>query len=467
MFHRYTFFVFLLLVPALCCFADTTNTLSLEEAINTALSSNRSLRMTFQSLESRKLNLQNSMNVFSISFRPHADIGLKNENTSGAGLTVSKKTGIGTELSVDASTTINEVNGQDSYVNVVKADIKQPIFRGFGTDVNLENIKQAENDVKTALREIELNKTDLIISVVENYEQIISLTNSIEIELKTVERLDKFSRLTKAREKQGRSTRIDALRAELKLGEANLRLTGLQEEYKSSMISLADMMGCAPTQAFILRSHDLISVDIPEDEEALRLAMSNRLDYAQLIQDQEDAARGVKIARKNLLPDLNVIASYEKSGQGSDFSSANRLNSGIWLVSLNAASDLPLRNEKIAVEQATINQRLSLLKLDSIKSTILLQVRQGIASYKRTMTELKMAEENHRLAKQKAEIARRLYNSGKSDSFAVSDAEDELFSAQRQLLDSQMQASISAFKFKRILGTLLEHPEDLKPQNVK
>ena len=83
------------------------------------------------------------------------------------------------------------------------------------------------------------------------------------------------------------------------------------------------------------------------------------------------------------------------------------------------------------------------------------------------MTELKMAEENHKLAKQKAEIARRLYNSGKGDSFAVSDAEDELFSAQRQLLDSQMQASISAFKLKRILGTLLEHPEDLKPQNVK
>jgi len=91
----------------------------------------------------------------------------------------------------------------------------------------------------------------------------------------------------------------------------------------------------------------------PSPETAAKIAWSNRLDYAQVLQDLGDAERGVKIARKNLLPDISLVARYDWLGQGRSYDEAMSLNDDTWVVGLSAGNnDLLQRSERAALKQA-------------------------------------------------------------------------------------------------------------------
>ena len=98
-----------------------------------------------------------------------------------------------------------------------------------------------------------------------------------------------------------------------------------------------------------------------------------------------------------------------------------------------------------------------------LKSGIQRQVMQATLAYERARSDVQSAERNFRVAERRATLARRLYEIGRGDNFGVSDAEDALLQARNQMLGTQSQVSVAAYRLLRALGTLLEYPEELKP----
>ncbi len=448
---------------------NTPQTISLEEAINVAVSNNTSMLSLGYSLASRRVELQARKNRFRINVRPELYSEQSGGNrTDAARLTALRDTAIGTTLSASAGTTRTDLEDTNSlYRTSLRFQISQPLLRSVGTLINLEPIRDAQRAVRNARREIFLRQTDLIVEVVQAHETLVTLQRRIEYQTRTIERLEQFVRLTRAREKQGRATRVDTMRAELRLGNAKLRIASIKDTLVSEQASFAELLGRDPSQVFTAATSEALVIDIPSHEEALASAVSNRLDYAQILDDFEDARRGVQLARRNLLPDLRLIARYEMLGEDEAYSESSRLDEDVWFVGFQLASDFPRRDEKSELATAELTAGLSGLQIESVMLAIKKQVRQALSTYRKVLAEQDLADKNYQIARKRVKLARKFFEMGKGDSFSVSEAEDELLDAEEQLLSSQSAASVASYRLMRIIGALIEYPDDLKPGAVR
>ncbi len=440
--------------------------ISLQKAIEVALQQNRQLQKLELSLGSRSLSVAQARTEFMISLRPDGTASAeKDSNTLGYGLTASKKTTLGTTVEAGGRVVRTDLQDTDDvHRDNVRVAIRQPLLRHFGFLVNKEPLVQAAHDVDATRREVELEQTDLIVQVVETYEELFRLQKQVEFDEQALKRLDKLVKLTRVRERQGRTTRVDLFRLELQYGEAQVRLGQGRQGIKSLQADFADLLGYSVGKEFVAETTPILAVDEAGLKTAADTALSNRLDYAQVLQDCRDTERGIHIARRNLLPDLNLISSYERFGTGVTSSEAGHLDKDTWFVGLTLESDLNRSREKLGVAQAELTAENARQTLVILESGIRRQVQQSIVAYEQARDEITLAERNYELARNRAVLARRLFEMGKGDNFSVSDAEDALQQAQHQMLTSQAATSVAAYRLLRTLGVLIEYPDDLKPK---
>jgi outer membrane protein TolC len=442
--------------------------ISFEQAVGYAMKQNRDLALLRLSAESSGVTVEDEKGRFKFGFTPEGALN-KTDGTrvSTYGLSAARKTVLGTDLKAEGQVSETEYDGGTNlYRDTVTVSLEQPLLRYAGVLVNRESLTAAESRLAAARREIELKKTDLVVQIAEVYEEQLSLQTEIELESMTAKRLEKLFKFTHAKERQGRATRADSLRAEIKLGESQLRIGRIQERLEAVRSDLAELLGFPPDVEFKVVPYPLPAIPVDGVGTAVAVALSNRLDYAQVLQDCKDAERGLRIARRGLLPDIRLTTSYQKSGEGDSGSAASKLDDNVWFFGLTAKSELPLRSERNAVKQADIGLDASKMKIDAVKDDISKQVMQALASCERSKSEIVTAEKNYRLAQSRALSARRMFERGRGDSFTVSDAEDGLKDAEANWLSAQADASLTAYRFLRVAGLLLEYPNELKPGSV-
>ena len=457
--------MFLCVWLGLARWAGAQQEILLEQAINTAIQGNRDLKLAGMALESAELSVSDARAAFSFTVRPEGDVGTTEAGDELAyGLSASRKTAWGTRVDVRGQVSKQALEGADDYHRgYVQVQLEQPLLRSLGPLMNRESVTKAESQVMAARREMELRKTDLVIQVVEAYEEIFRLQKQVEFDTRALLRLEKMNKLTSMRERQGRVSRVDVLRVELQYGEARLRLNRTQEQLASVRADFAELLGASDELSCSAIQNSIPEIGFTNRVVAQDVALKNRLDYAQVLHDAKDAARGKRIARRNLLPDLSLISRYEQSGSGNSYSAATDLNEDSWFVGLAVESDLLLRQERIRYSQSILDEKTALQTTEIVEAGIRRQVTQAILTYERTHAEVLFAERNYHLAESRATLARRLFEMGKGDSFSVTDAEDALLQAQNQMLQAGSEALLASYRLLRAVGLLIEYPEDLKP----
>lgn len=438
--------------------------LDLPAAINMALAQNRDLAQRARSVNSAGLGLASANADFGFSLRPNGTAQqTQDTDTYGYGISLGKKFISGTEIEVGPRITQTETDDTSNRRTSWQVDFRQPLFRNFGPLVQAEPLIQARQRIRTANREYEQQKTALLLRVVEMFESLIQLERKIASNEASLQRLDKLYRLTRARERQGRATRVDTLRVDLRVGEAKSRLETSRERLSSQRRDFAELLGQPPDVVFNLTPPPLLDLDIPSTEEAVAVALSNRLDYAQVLQDYTDTVRGEKIARRGLWPDLSFVARYE-SYENSDIRINGDKKGDLWSVGLGGDTDLNQARERARLGQAILTRESARESVRIREFAITREVQQQTSAYKRALDELQIAERNRQLATQRARLARRLFEIGRGDNFSVTDAEEALTDAEDRSLGARADASVAGYSYLNTIGTLLDAPEELRPK---
>ena len=439
---------------------------TLEQAVDSALRQNRDLRAAEIALENSRYGVDAASANFAWAVRPDGQVSASDSTkTTQIGLSAQKNFISGTTISAGPQITSFSGDGiEPQKTALFRVQVEQPLLRRFGELENRENLTRSEHAVLSARRDLELRRNDLVVQVVATHEGLLQLQQKEDYDRQSLQRLEKLYRLTAAREKQGRASRVDSLRADLQRGRAESLLQTTREQLDSSRRNYSDLIGLAPTTDIVAAASARLEIIPPSAETAAAVAWSNRLDYAQVFQDLGDAERGVKIAKRNLLPDVSVIARYDWLGQGKKFGDAINLNDDAWFVGLSAGnSDLLQTGERAAIKQAQVGKSSAELRADSVRFAIERQVQDELSAYRRASQQIAVEERNYALAAGRARLARRLYEMDRGDNFTVSDAEDQLQLAEATVLAARADASIAAYRVLRALGTLLEAPSDLKP----
>jgi outer membrane protein TolC len=442
--------------------------LDLPAAINMALARNRELVRSAKLLRGNALDVKSAELGFSTHIDPSGSAGVTEDGgVQRYGLSAARDFIWGTKVSAaGAVSTTDGPDGADLHRDSVSVEISQPLFRNFGPLIHGEGIVQAGSAFKQAQRAYEQQKANLVVQVVETFLQIIRLRRQISSDEEVLQRTDKLHRLTQAREAQGHATRVDALRVDLQLGEARLRLANSRENLAMTERLLAELLGAPPDQSFELEPPPLLGLQVPSVPEAVKVAFSNRLDYAQVLQDCRDRGRGVDIARRGLYPDLALKTRYERFGEGASASDASRLDQDSWFVGLEASTDLNRGQERIVLEKA-VTASESAREVVKIKElSMAREIKEQLDAYRRTQTDIVIAERNLKLAENRRKLARRLFEAGRGDNFSVTDAEDSYVQAQVRLLAARSDAALSGYRLLHVLGTLTEIPESLRPDRA-
>jgi outer membrane protein TolC len=463
----------LLLFPILGTFPAGAQTnaplaLSLQGAVQLALLQNRDLGKLAAAHESALLGRADAETEFSIRARPNGSVGsTAGIQTRQFGVDLLKKTEWGTQLEIGGALTKSDISDSDFAArDSVHVTLAQPLLRYAGRLVNREGLERASSRIKTALRSLELKKSDVALQVVQTYAEVIRVEAQAAVEQAALARLDKLARLTQARTQQGRATKVDSLRVESQRGDAATRARTVAERAAALRLDLAELLGLEPHAALQLAPPPLLAAATQAVAFAVATAWSNRLDLAQVQQDHRDVERGLRIARHMLLPDLKLVASYERYGEGATISSAGGFDQSNWSIGLQADGEIGAGRERIAYRQAQLDERTALADIETARRLIERQVRQQLLEQARAVAEVGQAQRNRTVAEARLRLARRLFEMGRGDNFAVTDAEQQFQLAETAWLAAQTEAALAGYKLRRLLGTLIECPDELKPENV-
>ena len=439
--------------------------LSVQGAVQLALLQNRDLAKLAAAHENALLDRAGAETEFSIRARPNGGVSSSSGiQTRQMGLDLVKKSEWGTQLEIGGAVSRSDLPDSDYAArDSVHVSLSQPLLRYAGKLVNREGLERASSRIRTALRSLELKKSDVALQVIQTYAEIERLDAQAAVEAATLARLDKLARLTQARAQQGRATKVDVLRVESQRGDAATRARTVAERAAALRLDLAELLGLEPRATLQLAPPPIIAVETQAVEVAVAMALSNRLDLAQVQQDYRDVERGLRIARHMLLPDIKLVTSYERYGEGATVSRASGFDQNNWSIGLQADGDLGTGRERIAYQQAQLDERTAMSDIETARRLIERQVRQQLLEQARAAEEIGQAQRNRQIAEGRLRLARRLFEMSRGDNFTVTDAEQQFQQAQSSWLAAQTEAALAGYKLRRLLGTLLECPDELKP----
>lgn len=436
--------------------------LDLEQALRLAVDQNLSFALSSLAAERGLLAVAGAEALFALELTPEflSQTLEDGERLRRYGVNASRRFPLGTEIRAGA---FRSESGDLPSRYRWTVEVSQPLLRNFGRLVNQEPLVQAHRAFDAAQRTLLRQQADLIVDVVATYLDVLRLRQQHRADEKAAERIALLARVTAARQRLGRATRIDTLRVDLQLGQIEARLQNSLEQLELARRDLAVLVGAEPDARFELVPAPELELEVPAIEEALTIALAHRLDYAQALEDRADSSRQVRIARRKLLPELSGFVRYQQEERvAMDAHSAE----GTVSFGLRSSGNVFRRRDRFAVSRAELDQTAEEQRVEIIEQIIARDVQKAWLAHRRSKSRLAIFQRNLEHAESRLELANRLFRIGRGDNFSVVDAEQAFVQAQTELLAGRAAVTVAGYALLRSLGTLVEAPGRLKPEVV-
>lgn len=444
--------VFLIWSDRMAYSADESEiiSLSLEQAIETALQRNRSIINTASMLESQKISLSSAQSAFDTKLYPSANAGLSSEaGIAGAAITLQKKLDIGATAYLMPGIQRTD----DNRTSRIGVSLNVPLFRGFGKEANMDSVYQFEFSLRTAQRSLYLTRVNVILDTVFSVYDIIRQKELVRLFASLTKQLEGHSEIAKIREKVGLATSLDVYRAEIRL-----------KDIEDSLIFAKESLRNAEDRLKLILSFPLdmsIEVSAPVEckkmrmnpEELIEIALQNRIELKQADDELEEAKRRSRIAEHNILPQLDMVMNYNRYDMADDFGT---LNENRWSINLVSNTDLARTSEKAAFQQSLISVSSSMLHFEIRQDEIRREVRLQAEFLEKAEERIGVREKQKKQAEGKLELAKIRFNHKMTDNFDVIEAEKELQQANINLLSMKTEYVVGMYRMRAVIGTLIE-----------
>lgn len=345
-----------------------------------------------------------------------------------------------------------------SNIWVAGVSVTQPIFAG-GKII-------AYNDLRNYAKQLTANQkdaklADIIIEVDEAYWQVVSLSGKKKLAESYVDLMKKLNSDMEELEKEGMATKADRLSVNVKLNEAELAYTKVDNGLKLSKMLLCQICGIEITEELTLADENkpVENIVIVNPEYNIETALIQRTEIRSLetvvsIMDQQR-----KIARADFLPTIGLSTGYmwtnPNAHDGLEYKFSGNWHIG---VSMNLPINPVSSSSKYKAAQA--QTRKSQYELEDAKDKIRLQVNQ--ANYKLNEANRKIVSANCNVEKAEENLnyANIGFEEGVISSSDVMAAYAAWVAAQSEHIDAEIDLRLCKIYLDRALGQPLinNHP---------
>ena len=424
-------------------------TLTLDECRSLAIQNNKELQIAGEKVRVAGYEKQAALTKYfpqvsamGTYMRNQKDINLLDDKTVA---------GLGKLLPIDVGA-FTHLDIQDVWLGNVS--LVQPVFMG-GKIIAYNQITKYAKELAQSMNDLKLQ--DVIYKTDEAYWQVVSLVNKKKLADSYVSLLRKMDTDVQALIEEGIATQVDGMSVRVKLNQAEMAQTKVDNGLALSRMALAQLCGLPLDESLALADENIES--LPESASStgsysVEEAFINRqelksLDYAVRIYKKKE-----KIALAEHLPSVALTANYLVTNPNSFNGFKNDFGG---MFNVGVAVQVPISGwweGTYKRNAARAETHIKQLELDDAKEKIELQVNQSVYKVNEAGKKLTASSRNKEKAEENLRHATIGFEEGVIPALNLMEAQTAWVEAQSDLIDAQIEVKLTDVYLSKALGRL-------------
>lgn len=332
--------------------------------------------------------------------------------------------------------------------------VRQPIYMGGA--ITAAN-RMADISGQMADNDLSLKTQSTLYDIDQAYWTVVSLKQKQKLANSYYELVKKLDDDVKKMIKEGVATRADGLRVDVKVNEANMQITQVDDGLSLAKMLLCQLCGLPMDREITLADEGRDRLDTFADAENSFVpdsTLSSRPEVRLLQNAVLMSEQSTKLVQSAYLPHVALTGGYLVSNP-------NMLNgfqkrfSGLWNVGIIV--QVPVWNwfeGTYKVRASKSATRMAELELADVQEKVNLQIAQCRFKVTEARKRLQMAEKNIKSAEENLRCAQVGFREGVMESTDVMAAQTAWQKAQSQKIDAEVEVKLSQVNLKKALGIL-------------
>ena len=331
--------------------------------------------------------------------------------------------------------------------------LTQPLYMGGKIRAYNKITKYAE---ELAQQQHQGGMQEVIMSTDQAYWQVISLVNKKKLAegyLKLLQQLDSDVEKMIA---EGVATKADGLSVRVKVNEAEMTLTKVEDGLSLARMLLCQLCGIDLSSPITLADENMEDIPLltPETHFDMSTAYANRPEIRSLELATQIYKQKINVTRAEHLPSIALMGNYMVTNP-SVFNSFENKFKGMWNVGVMVQIPIWHWGEGIyKTKAAKAEARIAQYQLQDAREKIELQVNQSAFKVKEASKKLVMATKNMEKADENLRYATLGFKEGVIATSNVLEAQTAWLSAQSEKIDAQIDVKLTEIYLQKSLGTL-------------
>jgi len=332
--------------------------------------------------------------------------------------------------------------------------ITQPIY--MGGSITAAN-KIADISEQMAANDILNQRQNTIYDIDNAYWTVVSLKNKEKLATSYLELVRKLSSDVHKMIREGVATRADGLKVDVKVNEAEMQLTQVENGVSLAKMLLCQLCGMSVSDNITLVDETKDGVELTDDAPVAdaEAAKENRAEL-KLLQNAVDISRQtVRLVRAAYLPQVGLTAGYLITNPNIYNGYENKF-SGVWNIGVMVR--VPVWNwgeGAYKVRAAKTATSIAQLELEEAGEKIELQVNQSSYKLSEANKKLQMAAKNTESADENLRCANLGFKEGVMEVTDVMAAQTAWLQARSQKIDAEIDVKMTQTNLRKALGEII------------
>lgn len=338
-------------------------------------------------------------------------------------------------------------------VFMASVKLKQPIFMGGGI---IAANKMAKINEELTRNSTEAARQSTLYDIDQAYWTVVSLKHKQKLSHSYLDLVRKLDDDVAKMIREGVATRADGLRVNVKVNEAEMTVTQVDNGLSLAKMYLCQLCGLPLDSDITLEDENkenIITEDVSGDAD-IQTAISNRPELKMLENAVGISEQSTKITRAAYLPQVALTAGYTATNPNIYNGFENKF-AGVWNVGVMVR--IPVWNwfeGSYKVKSGKIATSIARLELDEAKEKVELQVSQSRFKINEASRRLTMANKSVSSAEENLRSANLGFKEGVMQTTDVMEAQTAWLQAQSQRIDAEIDVKLSQINLKKALGIL-------------
>lgn len=351
------------------------------------------------------------------------------------------------------STLVSDLRTDTRNVYAGVVTLTQPLFMG-GKIRAYNQITRFTEQLSQVQEDADMQET--ILNTDEAYWQVVSLANKKRLAESFLSLVKKLDSDVEKMIREGVATKADGLSVKVKVNEAEMTLTKVNDGLSLARMLLCQLCGMPLDTPVRLADEDLSDLTLPfaDTEANVEMALTNRPEIISLELANKIYQQKVNLVRSDFLPTIALMGNYLITNP-SVFNSFEKKFRGMWSIGILVNIPLFHWGEGVyKVKSARAQADAARYQLDNAKEQIELQVSQCTYKVNEAAYKLAMAQKNMEKAEENLRYANLGFREGVIPTSNVLEAQTIWLSAQSEKIDAQIDVKLTDVYLKKAIGQL-------------